>query len=67
MSFCIVIPLVESFSTDTLNAESKLLKKELFEAFWWYYSSGSLGLHSISPVSFEFPIGTGNVGYCDQD
>ena len=62
-SIHVAIYLAKLFSTDALNANAKLPDQELFEVFGWYATSGALISYSISPVSFEFPTGTVNIGY----
>ena len=38
------------------------MKQQLFEYFFLYYNIASKGWNYISPVSFVFPTGIGNVG-----
>ena len=61
-SIFITIALEELFSPGSLNDDSKLLKRQLFEALLWYYNGVAIGWYSISHSSFAFTIVTGNVG-----
>ena len=54
-------------STDACIAKAKLPKQQLFESLCWYSNVGAKGWNYISPVTFESPIGTGNVGMVFSD
>ena len=43
--------------------DSKLLKQQLLDDFWWYFSTGAAGWNCISSAVFAVPIGTENNWY----
>ena len=45
------------------KADSKLLKQQLLDEFWWYCISGASGWNCTFWVIFELPIGTPNVWF----
>ena len=51
------------FSPIQWKADSKLLKKQLLDDFWWYCISSASGRNCNVLVILELPIGTPNILY----
>ena len=45
------------------KSDSKLLKQQLLDVFWWYSTTGAAGWNCTFLVIFALPIGTPNIWY----
>ena len=41
--------------------DAKILKQQLLDVFWWYFTTGAAGWNYIFFVIFALPIGTPNI------